>query len=211
MGDQTTGKLMDHEYDGIQEYDNPCPAWWHMIFIGTVLFSAVYFVFFQLGKIGWTVVGAHQQAVASDLKMRFEEIGELASDEATLLKYMQEPDWLTVGETVYATNCKACHGDNGSGLVGPNLTDDYYKPENVKNLVDIARVIEVGAAAGSMPAWRSRLHPNEIVLVAAYVANMRGQNLTGPRPAEGEVIAPWPEAAAEPEAEVAPEAEDESP
>ena len=48
-----------------------------------------------------------------------------------------------------------------------------------------------------MPAWRNRLHPNEIVLVSAYVANMRGKNLPGPRGAEGEVIPPWPDAPAE--------------
>jgi cytochrome c oxidase cbb3-type subunit 3 len=208
MGDQTTGKLMDHEYDGIREYDNPCPAWWHMIFIATVLFSVVYFVFFQFGKIGWTVVGAHKQAEYDNLTLRFAEIGELTVDEPTLLKYMNTPKWLTVGEVVYAANCKSCHSDDGSGLVGPNLTDDHYK--NVKQLVDVATVIEDGAANGSMPAWRNRLHHlNEIVLVAAYVANMRGENLPGPRSAEGEKIAPWPEAAAEPEddTETAPEAE----
>ena len=34
-------QLLDHEYDGIQEYDNPCPGWWHAIFWLTVLFSVV--------------------------------------------------------------------------------------------------------------------------------------------------------------------------
>jgi len=45
-----------------------------------------------------------------------------------------------------------------------------------------------------MPAWKNRLHPNEVVMVSAYVANLRGQNLTGPRPPEGPVIPPWPKA-----------------
>ena len=43
-------ELLDHEYDGIQEYDNPCPGWWHAIFWLTVLFSAAYFLFFQVGS-----------------------------------------------------------------------------------------------------------------------------------------------------------------
>jgi cytochrome c oxidase cbb3-type subunit 3 len=77
-------------------------------------------------------------------------------------------------------------------LVGPNLTDEYYK--NVKQLIDVARVIQEGAANGSMPAWKSRLHPNEIVMVAAYVANLRGKNLKGPRGQEGQAIPPWPAA-----------------
>ena len=48
-------QLLDHEYDGIQEYDNPCPGWWHAIFALTVLFSIVYFLFFQVGSNGWTL------------------------------------------------------------------------------------------------------------------------------------------------------------
>ena len=47
-------QLLDHQYDGIQEYDNPCPGWWHAIFWVTVLFSVVYFLFFHVGNNGWT-------------------------------------------------------------------------------------------------------------------------------------------------------------
>jgi len=189
MADKHEENLMDHRYDGIQEYDNPCPAWWHLIFLGTFVFSVFYYIFFQLGAVGWTVVDAHDAAVARDLQSRFSEIGELAADAPTLHQYMNEPDWMTVGASVYTTHCKSCHADGGAGSVGPNLTDDHFK--NVKQLVDVARVVQDGAAQGSMPAWRNRLHPNEIVLVSAYVASLRGRNLPGPRGAEGNVIPPW--------------------
>jgi cytochrome c oxidase cbb3-type subunit III len=43
-------------------------------------------------------------------------------------------------------------------------------------------VIADGAGNGAMPAWRNRLHPNELLLVSAYVASLRGQNL--PRPSD---------------------------
>ena len=188
--------LLDHEYDGIREYDNPCPAWWHAIFLGTVVFSALYFVFFHIapaaGTNGWTLDEAYEDNVADNLKLQFRDLGDLQVDEPTVLKYMQETEWLAMGASVYKTHCKSCHGADGSGLVGPNLTDDQYK--NVKQLIDVARVIENGAANGSMPAWKNRLHPNEVVMVSAYVANLRGQNLTGPRGTEGPVIPPWPKA-----------------
>jgi len=90
----------------------------------------------------------------------------------------------------------SCHGANAAGQIGPNLTDDYYK--NVQQLTDIPKIISGGAAAGAMPAWKTRLHPNEIVLVAAYVASLRGKNLPGPRGQEGERIAPWPAPLAKP-------------
>lgn len=196
MAEPTKDRLLEHEYDGIQEYDNPCPTWWHLLFAGTVVFSLLYYAFFQLGNFGWTIQEAYEAAVAKDLERRFGEIGELKPDQATLVAYMNQPEWLSVGAKVFATHCKSCHGEDGSGGVGPNLTDDHYK--NVKELTDIAQVIEQGAANGSMPPWRNGirdvLHPNEVVLVAAYVAKMRGQNLPGPRGPEGEEIAPWPTA-----------------
>lgn len=203
MANDTHEQLLDHEYDGIREFDNPCPSWWHMIFFGTFVFSVAYYVFFHIGPLmgtnGWTLTEAYDEAVAEDLKLRFAEIGELTADEPTLLEYMEKPDWLAVGISVYKTHCKSCHGEDGSGTVGPNLTDHHYK--NVKTLVDVARVVENGATNGSMPAWRNRLHPNELALVSAYVASLRGQNLPSQRGAEGNEIPPWPDATAEPPAE----------
>ena len=37
-------QLSGHEYDGIQEYDNPTPGWWVAVFAATVVFSVFYFV-----------------------------------------------------------------------------------------------------------------------------------------------------------------------
>lgn len=190
MANPTENSLTDHEYDGIREFDNPCPGWWTWLFWGTFFFSIVYFIFFEFSLVGWTVEGAYDEAVAADIRRRYAEIGELEANEATMLEFMGKPDWLKSGEVVFGANCATCHGSNGAGLVGPNLTDDYYK--NAKNLADIANVVINGAANGAMPAWRNRLsHQNDIVLVSCYVANMRGKNLPG-RPPEGEIIPPWP-------------------
>ena len=40
--DGTTG----HEYDGIREYDKPLPKWWLVIFFGSIVWGAAYWVFF---------------------------------------------------------------------------------------------------------------------------------------------------------------------
>lgn len=185
------GPLTDHEYDGIREYDNPIPGWWNWMFIGTVVFSVLYYMVYQLGTVGTSVAQAYENAVTANLILQFEEIGTLTPDEPTILTYMQEKDWVLFGQKTFEGNCISCHGKGGVGLVGPNLTDDHYK--NVKRLGDIATVIQNGAANGAMPAWQNRLHPNEIVMVSAYVASLRGQNKPG-RQAEGDVIPPWPEA-----------------
>jgi cytochrome c oxidase cbb3-type subunit III len=170
-------QLLEHEYDGIQEYDNPCPGWWHAIFWMTVLFSVIYFLFYHVGDKGSTLAQAWNAAKAEDMKQRFSGIGELKNDVPTLLKYKDDPEWMIYANSVFLTNCQSCHGPDGSGVVGPNLTDNYYR--DVKKIWDIADVIANGRAGGNMPAWKTRLEPNEIVLMAAYVAGLRDKNRTG--------------------------------
>ena len=57
-------------------------------------------------------------------------MGDLKNDTATILKYKDDANWMVYANSVFLTNCQSCHGPDGSGVVGPNLTDDYYK--NVK-------------------------------------------------------------------------------
>ena len=194
--------LTGHTYDGIQEYDNPTPRWWEVLFLATIVFSPIYTLWFHAPNQGRTLADQYQASLAANMRLQFGEIGELTADEPTLLTYMNDDKWLQVGASTFMTNCVSCHGREGEGLSGPNLTDDHYK--NVKQLVDIATVVQNGAANGAMPAWGNRLHPNEVVLVSAYVASLRGQNLSGPRAAEGKVIPPWPTAPA-PTAEPSPD------
>lgn len=190
MSDTSRGHLLDHEYDGIREYDNPTPAWWTWIYVGTILFSIAYFFFFTFSPVAWTNDDLYRASVANNLRQQFSEIGNLTVDEPTILTYMNEPEWLQVGESVFTSKCIQCHGSDGAGGVGPNLTDDLYK--NVKKVEDIATVIIEGAANQAMPAWGKLLHVNEIVLVSSYVANLRGKRLSGPG-IEGDVeIEPWP-------------------
>jgi cytochrome c oxidase cbb3-type subunit 3 len=190
MSDASQDKLRDHEYDGIQEYDNPTPGWWNLIFFISIVFGGWYLLFYHASSISTSVAKGFDEDRALDLKKRFAAIGDLKPDEPTMLTYMTNVEWRSVGSMVFKAQCTSCHGPDGAGQIGPNLTDEHYK--NVRQITDIPRVIIEGAAAGAMPAWKNRLHPNEIVLVAAYVASLRGQNLPSPRGVEGDPIAPWP-------------------
>lgn len=196
MTDPNRDVLRDHEFDGIREYDNPTPGWWYVIFLATVIFSVWYFLFYHASTISSSVAGNFEDNVAADLKRRFSEIGTLTADRETMLRFLDEEEWLKVGASVFQAQCISCHGQEGEGLIGPNLTDDYYK--NVRKIEDMAEVVSNGAANGAMPAWKTRLHPNEVVLVSVYAASLRGRNLTGPRGPEGEEIPPWPEPEPEP-------------
>jgi cytochrome c oxidase cbb3-type subunit 3 len=186
---QPTSELTDHIYDGIQEYDNPLPGWWTWLWIGSIVFSFFYWLVYQGGDPGRSIFDDYKQTVAANLRLQFAELGELKPDRQTLLKYLGDSRWLTVGESVFRSNCISCHGDKGEGKVGPNLTDDHWK--NVKVLEDIPIVVAGGASGQAMPAWKNRLHPNELVLVSCYVASLRGSNPPGGKPSEGNPIPAW--------------------
>lgn len=184
--------LTGHSYDGIQEYDNPIPGWWSFLFWFFILIAPLYYFYIHSGIEGRSVIDQYNNHMASVFESRFSEIGELTADRETILRYMNdEPQWMAVGKVVYQTNCVSCHGANGGGLVGPNLTDDYWK--NVRNVEGIASIIKNGAANGAMPAWKTRLsHPNQIVLTAAYIASLRKNPVSGKAP-EGNLIPDWEE------------------
>lgn len=185
------GERAIHNYDGIQEFDNPTPGWWDLIFVATIVFAPMYAIWFHAPRENRNLAAHYEISLAENMRLQFGEIGDLVADESTILSYMQKEDWLKVGASTFATNCVSCHGREGEGISGPNLTDDTYI--HVKHVADIAKVVAEGAKNGAMPAWANRLHPNEVVLVSAYVASMRGKNLNGKYGGEkGKEIAPWP-------------------
>ena len=181
----------DHAYDGIEEFDNPLPGWWKWIFVATIAFAPFYWMYYHGGAPGRSLEDIYGVASAANTRLQFAEIGELEPDAATITKYMAKENWVKVGKSVFRANCISCHGRDGEGKVGPNLTDEEYK--NVNQIEDIARVIQNGAGAGAMPKWSNRLHVNEVVLVSAYVASLRGTNVEGGKAPDGKKIASWPE------------------
>jgi cytochrome c oxidase cbb3-type subunit 3 len=182
--------LTGHCYDGIQEYDNPLPGWWKWLFVGSIAFSVVYWAYYHGGIPERTLAASYDAAVADNLRLQFAELGELQPARDVILKYARDDKWLKVGKTTFDANCVSCHGRKAEGLVGPNLTDDFWK--NVKQPEDIATVIAGGAAGGAMPAWKTRLHPNEVVLLASYLVSLRGSLPEGGgKDPEGKKVAPW--------------------
>lgn len=190
-------KLMDHEYDGIQEFDNPTPGWWHAMFIGSVVFAVFYAMYWHGNPDAPTIHDRWRQSQVAEFRRVFGAIGELQPDEPTILKMMGDEKMMAVAKSTFIANCAACHGRDGAGISGsacPNLTDDSWK--NVTKLADVLTVINKGANSGAMPAWENRLSQNERIIVAAYVASLRANPLPG-RAAEGQAIPPWPQPAAQ--------------
>jgi cytochrome c oxidase cbb3-type subunit 3 len=189
-------QLSGHNYDGIQEYDNPTPGWWTWIFVASIVFSVPYFAIVTLSQGDLGPEGFYRRSDEALQRQMLSQIPDTAPTAANILKYSNAANaddyqWSQkVGGSLFATNCVTCHGRDGSGITGPNLTDDKYI--HIKQVADIADVIIHGRNNNAMPAWNTRLSEPEIMLVSAYVASLRGQNLpskyTG---SQGTEIPPW--------------------
>ncbi|CAG0949139.1 cytochrome c oxidase cbb3-type subunit III [Phycisphaerales bacterium] len=186
---QTEEKLMHHEYDGIREYDNPTPGWWHLIFIASIIFSVFYAMYWHMSPLSSSIEEKWKQSQVAEYQRLFGELGTLHNDETTLKMLIGKADMMAVAEGTFQTTCASCHGKDGGGINGVNLTDDSYK--NVKVATDIFNVVTDGANNGAMPSWKNQFSENERILLAAYIMTLRGKQPASPKQAEGNPIPAW--------------------
>ena len=107
-------------------------------------------------------------------------------DEDGLLNLIKSDSALSKGKEVYVKNCVVCHGQNGEGLVGPNLTDAYWIHGGT--LVAIRKVIQEGVLDKGMLAWKAVLPSDEIDNVTAYIRSLKGTNPANPKAPQGDKV-----------------------
>ena len=173
-------RLLEHEYDGIREYDNPTPKWWTWIFWGSVIFSLAYWVN-PGGVIRGSRVAEYDQAMAAAATRWPKPAG--GPDAAAILAARNDPSALALGRTTFASTCASCHRADAGGLIGPNLTDDYWLHGGTP--VEIAKVITDGVLEKGMPPWGKLLKPDQITAVTAYIVSLHDTDPPNPRAPQG--------------------------
>jgi cytochrome c oxidase cbb3-type subunit III len=176
-------RLTDHEYDGIQEYDNPMPAWWKNLFWATIAFSAAYFAYYELGP-GPAALDEYALEVGAYEAQHPVVAATGRTSEAELQNLATDPDAVQRGREKFAQLCAPCHGDNGEGKIGPNLTDEVAIHCD-GTLSSILKVVSEGVLEKGMPAWEKQLRPEDLASVVAYLSTITGTNLPG-KPPQGE-------------------------
>ena len=187
MPDTPKDRLLDHEYDGIQEYDNPMPRWWLWTFYATIIFVPLYYILPLPFGEGPGVVAEYEAAVAAHAAAAPPPAQGAASD-ADLLAMLQRREVVTAGKAVYDMNCAVCHRPDGGGLIGPNLTDEAWLLGGTPTAVRAS--IATGVLAKGMPAWDRILRPAQVDAVTVYVLSLKGTNPPAPKAPEGSVDAP---------------------
>ncbi len=175
--------VMDHEFDGIQEFDNRLPNWWLWLMWGSMVFALIYWVFFHTLGVGVLPVERFEMEMQVAQEVQIARALEAGIDNEFFLMMSQTEDKVAEGREIFVKHCVACHLDQGQGSVGPNLTDGYWihgcEP------MQMLKTINDGVAAKGMPAWMNQLGPTRVHAVISYVLTIRGTEVVGKAP-EGE-------------------------
>jgi cytochrome c oxidase cbb3-type subunit 3 len=174
---QKKGESTGHDYDGIEELNNPLPAWWTWLFIITIVFSIAYFVLYPGfgnfdGILGWS---STKQLEAEEARVEaiYQPIFEQYANQS-IVELVHEPEAVAMGGRIFRNRCATCHGSDARGGPGyPNLTDGDWlyggAPETIVQTITQGR-------NGVMPPFGLIIGGDEGVAdVTEYVLSLSGR------------------------------------
>ncbi len=175
-----------HDFDGISELDNRVPPWFTYLFAGTVVFGGIYLLDYHVIGSSKLSAGEYQEEIAAaDVQRRVILAREGTIDENALTA-SKDPAVLAKGREEFMKFCVSCHGNEGQGVVGPNLTDDYWiHGGGIKN---VYTTIKNGVPAKGMISWQLVFSPKQIQDIGSYVLSLRGKNPPNAKKAEGQLF-----------------------
>jgi len=186
--------MIDHDFDGIHELDNRIPPWFTTLFSVTVIFGVVYMLDYHVFSTSRLSAEEYREEIAAaDLHRRIIMATEGTIDENQLTA-LTDPVVLQRAGEEFKKFCISCHGANGQGVVGPNLTDDYWIDGG--GIRNVYTTIKQGVPAKGMISWQLVFTPKQIQEIASYVLSLRGTNPPGAKKAEGDLFVPDEQAAA---------------
>lgn len=184
----TTG----HEWDGIQEFNNPMPGWWVWTFYATIIWGIAYTIAYPAwpliqgatpGLLGWSTRGDVAAEIQKFTDMNSELETQLASADLTTLEIGSDLHNYAIqsGRATFSTHCSQCHGSGAAGAVGyPNLLDDDWlwggDIEAIQTTVTYGiRAAHDDTRLGDMPAWSDILEADELAQVIEFVMTLSGE------------------------------------
>lgn len=177
--------MLDHDYDGIRELDNALPPWWKWGFIFTIGVAFIYLLNFHVLGYGKNPTEEYQEEVAkaATAKELYDSKNVDKIDEANLK--MPDAAGLNAGKEIFTSVCWTCHGKQGEGGAGPNLTDDYWIHKG--SLSDVYQSIKNGYPDKGMQSWTKNYTPKEINDLAGYIKTLKGTNPPNPKAPQGDL------------------------
>jgi len=177
--------VMDHQFDGIVELNNPIPAWFMWLFYSTIVFAFVYLAYFHVLGIGKMQEEEYEVEMAAAKTEREAFLATAANNiDENSVKVSADAGVISAGMAIYNINCVACHGDKGQGTVGPNITDEYWLHGG--KVTSIFRTIKYGVPEKGMISWEKTLTAKQISDVSNYIISLKGTNPANGKAPQGD-------------------------
>ena len=190
-GTTETVEEFDHQFDGIRELDNRIPPWFTTLFLATIVFAVVYLLDYHVFSSSPLQAAEYNaELTAADVQRRVFLASEGTIDENALTQ-IKDPEVLKRAGGEFQKYCISCHGPAGGGIVGPNLTDQYWiHGGGIKN---VYTTIKMGVPAKGMISWQLVFTPKQIQEIASYVLSLQGSNPANAKKPEGTLYVPPPD------------------
>ncbi|TDE18372.1 c-type cytochrome [Dyadobacter psychrotolerans] len=186
LSDEKEILIDGHDYDGIQELDNRMPPWLQSLFVATIVIAISYsaYYFGGVGDMQLTELDKEIAQAEIEKKAYMEKVG--ASMDENSVTQLSDESTITQGKAIFQEKCTACHGADGGGSVGPNLTDAYWLHGD--GIRDLFKVIKYGVPEKGMISWEKQLSPTDIQKVASFVLSIKGTKPANPKEPQGELV-----------------------
>jgi cytochrome c oxidase cbb3-type subunit 3 len=179
--------LREHEYDGIQEYDQKLPNWWLFTFYGAIAWFAIYwFLYYQTHSFrsDHEIIVAEMSAIHEKKAKELEATLASLNDQTLINQWSTDAGIVANGEAIYTTNCVACHGADLSAVMvagevkiplpGRSLIDGVWeygnKPMDIFQIINAGSPVDAkGLNGAKMQAWNAMLTPKQVAEVTAYI------------------------------------------
>jgi cytochrome c oxidase cbb3-type subunit 3 len=177
--------MTDHEYDGIRELDNNLPPWWVWGFYATIIFAVVYVFNYHVFRTAPSQLQEYtaEMEQAEESKKSYLAVKGASVDESNVT-VITDAAMLTNAKEIYTGNCANCHGANGEGGVGPNLTDEFWLHGG--GIQNVFKIIKYGVPEKGMISWQGQLKPEKMQAVASYILTLQGSTPSNAKAPQGE-------------------------
>ena len=173
-----------HVYDDIKELDNRIPPWFNYLFLGTIIFAFIYMIDYHV--VGLSKLSADEyseEIVAANLQKKIMLASGGTINENALVA-LKDAESLKEGGENFQKFCISCHGPQAGGLVGPNLTDEFWiHGGGIKN---VYTTIKKGVPGKGMISWELVFSQKQIQNIGSYVLSLQGTNPPGGKAPEGQ-------------------------
>lgn len=157
------------EYDGIRyRAEKHSPLVFRILFFGLVTWGVIFMAYFLFS--GWNSESEYAEIKkAKEARLAAQAQQEVETKAVPTHEEISTTNLLDEGKKEFAARCASCHGADGKGGIGPNLTAKKYKYG--KTAPEVTSSIAEGRPGG-MPGFKNELSGDKLQGVVQYVLSL---------------------------------------